>query len=127
MRSYFLAFFTIFFSVIMGLCAGVYLFRPVPPTPYVFNEFNYKYQAVFLSNNQVYFGKLTKLNSEFFSLTNPHYLQEGDTKEDHKIVRLGDEFHKPENVMYIPQSQIIFIENLQNDTQIVNTIIKNWK
>lgn len=86
----------------MGLCAGVYLFRPVPPTPYVFNEFNYKYQAVFLSNNQVYFGKLTKLNSEFFSLTNPHYLQEGDTKEDHKIVRLGDEFHKPENVMYIP-------------------------
>jgi hypothetical protein len=43
-----------------------------------------KYQAVFFTNGQVYFGKLSQLNGEYMSLKNVYYLQSKSSTTDDK-------------------------------------------
>ncbi len=81
------------------------------------------YQAVFLTNQQVYFGKLKEINANFFSLTDIYYLKDpsgGDTS----LVKLGNELHGPKDYMYIPKGQVLFIENLKDSSQVVQAIHK---
>jgi hypothetical protein len=89
------------------------------------------YQAVFLSNNQVYFGKLTNADTAYPILTNVYYIQAfaaqdlsntTKTSSQLQLVKLGSELHQPQNVMYLNRSQILFIEPLKADSQIVKSI-----
>jgi hypothetical protein len=84
-----------------------------------------KWQAVFLSNNQVYFGHLRNIYSKTAILEDVFYLRnrEGDAGGVN-LVKLGSgsELHDPENIMFIPREQIIFWENLKEDSQIVRAI-----
>jgi len=85
-----------------------------------------KYQAVFLSGGQVYFGKVGDLNNKYLSLTNIYYLtptqavQSGNNNatqnNNFTIKRLGCELHRPQDVMVINREQIIFWENLKEDS-----------
>lgn len=104
------------------------------------------WQAVFLRNDQVYFGRLT-LSGDFYILKNVYYLQtEEEQGEDRlapvstasvnvsktkktstKLVRLGNELHGPENEMFIERSNVLFWENLKNNSSIVNSINANEK
>jgi len=94
------------------------------------------YQAVFLSNNQVYFGKLSEINSVYPKLTDIFYLrvtqrlQPSDLdnlpQQDINLVKLGSELHGPEDVMRISRDQILFFEDLRADSQIV-TAIKDYQ
>ncbi len=84
---------------------------------------NDKWQAVFLTNNQVYFGHLQESSGNYTVLAEAYYLRpaSGDqTKVD--LVKLGDELHGPEQTMYIPKNQILFWENLKPDSQVVQLI-----
>lgn len=92
-----------------------------------------QYQAVFLTNGQVYFGKLSNANSEYLVLRNVYYLQasdqdlqSNDTKENPNnnlsLVKLGDELHGPEDEMFIEEDKVIFWENLKNDGRVVKAI-----
>ena len=93
-----------------------------------------RYQAVFLTNGQVYFGKISSMNSETVKLNDIYYLQQAADvqKQDDKetagaqnqltLAKLGKELHGPEDVMYIERSQMLFWENLTNDSQVVKTI-----
>src|ERR1035437_9156082 len=72
------------------------------------------YQAVFLTNNQVYFGKLTELDSKYPVLTNVYYIQAFAAQDlsnaakaggQLQLVKLGSEIHQPQNVMYLNRSQ----------------------
>ena len=91
-----------------------------------------QYQAVFLTNGQVYFGKLSGVNSEYVVLKNIYYLQEDNqnlqnqTQEAEqpnlKLIKLGSELHGPEDEMFIERDKVIFWENLKNDGRIVKEI-----
>lgn len=90
------------------------------------------WRAVFLTNNQVYFGKLSY--RPFFSaakLTNVYYLQVSEqlqpqdgsaSQQEIKIIKFGNELHRPKDMMMIPKSQILFWEELRKDSPIVEKI-----
>lgn len=86
-----------------------------------------KYQGVFLTNNQSYFGKLT-FEPGFYVLRDVHYLQQTkvDTKEkkgtEIKLIKLGDEVHGPTDAMYIEPYSVLFWENLKDDSKVSKAI-----
>ena len=86
------------------------------------------YQAVFLSNGQVYFGMLSHRKSQYPTLTNIYYLQTGQqlqpsaTSPNVSLVKLGDELHGPADTMRINRDHIVFIEDLKPDSQVVALI-----
>lgn len=99
------------------------------------------WQAVFLANGQVYFGHLKERTSKYPVLTNIYYLQVNqnlqaanqntntntNTNEPQvSLIKLGDELHGPKDEMYIAKDQILFWEDLKEDSQVV-TAIKNYK
>lgn len=96
-----------------------------------------QYQAVFLTNGQVYFGKLSNPNSKYISLEDVYYLQVQDSKAadgqsqdsaeqlqqgEPQLIKLGEELHGPEDVMKVSQSQVTFWENLKSDSKVVKAI-----
>lgn len=89
------------------------------------------WQAIFLDNNQVYFGKIQKITSKNIYLTNIYYLQAGqslenkDTASTVNLVKLGSELHGPTDEMIINREKVIFWENLKETSRIVK-IISNY-
>ena len=82
-----------------------------------------KWQAVFLSNNQVFFGHLKEVNSGYTLLEEVYYLRPAQGPQGKvDLVKLGEELHGPEPNMYIPKGQITFWENLKPDSQVVQVI-----
>lgn len=92
-----------------------------------------KYQAVFLSNGQVYFGKLNMTGDKMATLQDIYYLQveqvqpkTDETTSNNKLtlIKLGNEIHSPEDKMYINTDQILFMENLKADGKVAQAIKK---
>ena len=91
-----------------------------------------KYQAVFLnsSDGQVYFGKLSIQNKDYYKLTDIYYVRVQQVQPDKNttatqnisLAKLGSEIHGPEDVMYIRSEHVMFWENLKNDGQVVKAI-----
>lgn len=94
-----------------------------------------KYQAVFFTNGQVYFGKLKSVNSGYMKLTDIYYLQaqanESESENpqetssqnsDVQLIKLGNEVHGPEDEMIISKDQILFFENLKGDGKVSDSI-----
>lgn len=88
-----------------------------------------KLQAVFLTNDQVYFGNITTLNGKYLTLSNIYYLQTQSNGSTNKttgsnvsLVKLGCELHKPYDKMVINRSEVEFWENLQADGQVANAV-----
>jgi len=108
-----------------------------------------KYQAVFLSNGQVYFGELRGEKGDYAILASIYYLQQvnqpvqqtasasvsKDNKNnqilpqadlnsspDVRLVKLGSELHGPEDMMYIAKSHILFYEDLKDNSRVVQAI-----
>jgi len=92
-----------------------------------------RYQAVFLSNGQVYFGKLTNSGSELVKLTNIWYLQvqqgtqsadalNDSSKNQVSLAKMGNELHGPDDSMSIAKDQVLFWENLKDDSKVVKAI-----
>lgn len=97
-----------------------------------------RYQAVFLTNGQVYFGKLHKLGGGYFKLDNIFYLQTtasdsnsvqdaSNKTNDVQLIKLGNEIHGPEDEMIVDKSQILFFENIKNDSKVTQAITKYIK
>ncbi len=95
-----------------------------------------KYQAVFVSNGQVYFGKVSGEKKQYVSLSDVYYLvlkqplqnqKEGEEqpqeqpKPGYSLIKLGKEMHGPTS-MSINRDQILFIENLADDSKVVSAI-----
>ena len=91
------------------------------------------YQAVFLTNGQVYFGKMTGADSDYPELTDIYYLQVGpqqgsgattatNSQQSISLVKLGNELHGPVDEMHISRSQILFYEDMKTDSQVVKAI-----
>lgn len=91
------------------------------------------YKAVFLTNGQVYFGKVALGSKQYTNLTNVFYLQvkqplQGENNEaaplkpELNLVKLGTELHGPTDAMMINNDQILFLEDLKGDSQVVKGI-----
>ena len=90
------------------------------------------YQAVFLDNGQVYFGKLTRRKGDFYRLEGVYYLQfrqnpqSGDSNSvsdsDFSLIKLGNEIHAPKDYMDINKEHILFMEDLKDDSKITQAI-----
>jgi len=84
------------------------------------------YQAVFLTNGSTYFGKLQPQGDVWFLLSDVFYLSVPDQSAPPQLIKRGSEAQGPKEPMIVPTSQILFIENLRDDSQIV-ALIKRFK
>lgn len=99
------------------------------------------YQAVFLTNGQVYFGKLSPLNRDYMKLSDVYYLQQSEvetnatdpaaeaagTEEavqtEFAVFRLGEaEIHQPVNEIVLNREHIIMWENMEPSSQVIEAI-----
>lgn len=123
--------------IVVALAAWFFLVKPSSTAGVIDSD---KYQAVFFTNGQVYFGKLKSLNPDYMVLTDIYYLQaktdsneEGNpqkaTAEDAsnvQLVKLGSEIHGPDDEMIVNKDQILFFENLKKNSN-VSTTIANYQ
>lgn len=98
------------------------------------------WQAVFLTNGQVYFGHMKSQSKQYLVLTEVYYLvvdqqaklqpaktAEVDPKDDPKLslVKLGNELHGPTDELKINRDHVLFYETMKDDSKVV-TAIKNF-
>jgi hypothetical protein len=99
-----------------------------------------KYQSVFLTNGQVYFGKITYYDSSYVELSDIYYLQvipvlqQGEEnnqnnnknpqeqKSELSLVKLGNELHGPTDRMIINRDQVVFVEDMKDDSKVTDAI-----
>lgn len=90
------------------------------------------YQAVFLDNGQVFFGKLESAASDYPILKEAYYVQtrqDPETKQISSIlIKRGQEWHSPD-VMYINSRHIVVIESVSPTSKVARLIqeAKNQK
>lgn len=81
------------------------------------------YQAVFLTSAQVFFGRLTVPNADYYLLTDVYYLnappQDGQAGQ---LLKRGGELHGPRDPMIIPAASVLFIENVKDDSEVMAAI-----
>ncbi|MFH1667689.1 MAG: hypothetical protein ABH884_01525 [Candidatus Komeilibacteria bacterium] len=98
------------------------------------------WQAVFLTNGQVYFGKVASQNNDHVTLKNIYYLQVVEvplqqtqtgevatgqqTQSELSLVKLGNELHGPQDEMTINADHILFTEKLKSDSKVVDAIAR---
>jgi hypothetical protein len=83
------------------------------------------YQAVFLTNGSTYFGKLLPQGDDWFLLSDVFYLSSSD-QTGAQLIKRGNEAQGPKEPMIIARTQVLFIENLRDDSDIV-AVIKKFK
>lgn len=98
------------------------------------------WQAVFLVNGQVYFGKVTKVSNKTLTLKNIYYLQfitkplqtsdsgvvtgKEQTQQELTLIKLGNELHGPTDVMIINRDQILLTEKIGKNSKVIDAINK---
>jgi hypothetical protein len=88
-------------------------------------SFTTEYQAIFMDNGQVFFGKLEKAGEAYPLLRDVYYIgrqASPDGKEVKNIlVKRGNEWHGPE-YMYINGSHVVVIEPVANNSRVAQLI-----
>ena len=83
-----------------------------------------KYQAVFLTNGQVYFGK-AEVGPDYVTLKDVFYIisqANQNTKEvKNTLIKRGKESHGPD-LMYINKSHVVFIEPVSPESHVAKLI-----
>ena len=94
------------------------------------------YQAVFLTNGQVYFGKLSDVSATYATLNDIYYLQvttpplqgsqddqaSAQAQQQLSLVKLGNELHGPVDEMKINRDQMLFYEDIKEDGRVMQAI-----
>lgn len=95
------------------------------------------YQAVFLTNGQVYFGKLSGMTASYSTLKDIYYLQvttppvadgsqlnqqQAQQQQQLSLVKLGEELHGPVDEMKLNRDQILFYEDIKEDGRVMQAI-----
>ena len=124
--------------VLVVIAGGIYLIFDFSGSGGIFSRTGLQsdWQAVFLTNGQVYFGKVVKMDKESVMLTNIYYLQvvtqplqrsvEGEAEQQPEqrltLIKLGNEIHGPRDEMIINRDHVVIIEDLRNDGRVVQAI-----
>ena len=115
-----------------GVACWVWKYEALPL--FFYAPFHQNYQSVFLSNGQVYFGKLYREEGRYPVLKDIYYLQvtqppqplqEGQVPPTNiNLVKLGGELHGPTDEMRINRDQILFIEDLSEGSRVLDAIVQ---
>lgn len=93
-------------------------------------KFESEYQAVFLANGQVFFGKIENAGAPYPLLKDVFYVQttvNPETKQPVSIlVKRGSEWHGPD-YMYISSKQIVVIEPVAPGSRVAQLIAEAKK
>ena len=85
-----------------------------------------RYQAVILSNDKVYFGRIEDVSDDFFQLDNAFFLREtrasAEAEPDRSLLPVNREIHAPDNTMLIRKDEVVLVENLAEDSPILTEI-----
>lgn len=85
-----------------------------------------RYQAVILSNDKVYFGRLDSVSDDFFRLRTAFFLREtaggNGTEPVRALLPVNREIHAPDNTLLIRKADVILVENLAKDSPILTEI-----
>ena len=88
-------------------------------------SFSTPYQAVLLTNNSVYFGKLSGYGTPNPVLTDVYYIMsktDPTTKQvQNVLVKRGKELHGPDR-MYLNANSIVFVEPVGTDSKVAQLI-----
>jgi len=83
------------------------------------------YQAVVLTNGQVYYGKLQGLGSAYPVMTDVYYVQTGidpATKQTKSVLlKRGNEWHSPDRVL-LSARQILMVEPVTSGSRVAHLI-----
>ncbi len=96
---------------------------------------NDTYQAVTLTNGQTFFGQMERYGRNTFVITDVYYLQSAQTEVSDdaltesvasglQLVPLTEDLHQPYNHMVLNREHIIYWQNLQPDSPIMEAITK---
>ncbi len=93
---------------------------------------SYSYTAVFLDNDQVYFGRVELESDLRLILTDVYYLKasaiaNASDSAQLSLIKLGEELHGPKDRMVINREHVLFYEEMRNDGTIMDSIIKRSK
>jgi len=114
-------------AILLVLGAGAAFFIASSHKPL---KFDTTYQAVLLSNGNVYFGRLEHYGTKFPVLTDVFYIQSSvspDTKQPvNVLVKRGQELHAPDR-MYLNPSQIILVEPVGPNSKVMQLILEQRK
>ncbi len=95
------------------------------------------YQSVFLTNGQVYFGRMSNSDGQYLTLKDIYYLQvttqpalqgsqqsaaDQQAAQQLSLVKLGNELHGPVDSMQINRDQVLFFEDMKEDGKVMQAI-----
>lgn len=86
---------------------------------------NSAYQAVFLSNGSMYFGKLSGEGTTHPVLREVYYFQAGQEQVKNaqpKLIKFGSEIQGPKDELRLNPSQIMYVQDLTDEGQVVKAI-----
>ena len=112
-------------SLFFIAAAALYIVRTQWAAPNLMGD---RYQAVFLDDGKVFFGKFKNTNGEYITLENAYYPKTSggengaESGEQTALIKVGSETYGPENSIQIARSKIQFWQNLRSDSKIVNAI-----
>lgn len=90
-----------------------------------------RYQAVFLDDGKVFFGKMNNTDGEYITLDDAYYTKSAGSNSDQQsaptndqtaLIRVGSEAYGPENSIQVARSKVLFWQNLREDSKIVQAI-----
>ena len=89
------------------------------------------YQVVYMTNGQLYFGKLQNVSGEFLQLKSP-YIEKilqvdtaNDTSKDAPkttLIKATDQLYGPEDSIALKSSQVLYWQNLREDSKVTSVI-----
>ena len=82
-----------------------------------------RYQAIFLSNGQTYFGRYIDRIGPYVKIEKAYYIQtnqaqDESTPPESRLIKRGNELHQPLPFVLIPRSAILFVEDLRADSPV---------
>ncbi len=91
-----------------------------------------RYQVVSLVSGQVYFGKLKNIGGEYLYLEAPYVEQQVQAQEKNTdgstkaaqtaLIRVKDQVYGPQDMIAIKSDQVVFWQNLRDDSKVSQAI-----
>jgi hypothetical protein len=103
-------------ALVLLIILGITAYRAVAGNGLPSSVDTSTYQAVFLTNGQVYFGSLHTDGSDYYQLTHVYLLQSGVASKGKTspptLIKLTTEIHSPQDELVVDRRQVLYIENL---------------
>lgn len=86
-----------------------------------------KYQVVYMTNGQAYFGKLQNTRGDYLVVKGPYTTQAASTDDkttdaQTTLIKVSGQVYGPEDSMALRADQVAFWQNLRNDSKVSQAI-----